>query len=334
MYIEDTLYNIYKRQRRKNLLDISKRLSISTGKNRVGIICDMIRESLFNGAMFTEYDDLDFIHRDKENRKTYITTFYEFKLYDQLNPKELRNLFHDKICFLKTFQELITREWLDISHVEENVVSRFIAKHRRAVLKASYGDSGKEVAVVDIPENMTSSRLKELMESKGYNLIEECLSNCELLASLNQTSLNSIRIVTINKNKKISFLFAGLRVGAKDSVLDNISQGASVARIDLETGKINSPFYTKRSAHSNKGENLASREGLVLPYWNEVKDLAKNAATVVPEMGIVAWDICITEKGPEIIEGNESFGCVIMQLYYKYNEEGLKPLLLKLLDEE
>lgn len=48
-------------------------------------------------------------------------------------------------------------------------------------------------------------------------------------------------------------------------------------------------------------------------------------------MGIVAWDVAITEDGVDIIEGNESFGSVIMQLYYKSDEMGLKPRLLSML---
>ena len=47
------------------------------------------------------------------------------------------------------------------------------------------------------------------------------------------------------------------------------------------------------------------------------------------ETRFIAWDIAITPSGPEIIEANESFGSVIMQLYNKKTEDGLKPIVEK-----
>ena len=50
-----------------------------------------------------------------------------------------------------------------------------------------------------------------------------------------------------------------MRIGAKGSLIDNISQGGAVARIDLDSGKIDSCFYTKRSSKAT--EDIAARVG-------------------------------------------------------------------------
>lgn len=280
--------------------------------------------------MFTEYGDLDFIHRTAENRATYITTFYNFDLYDKINNKIHRDDFHNKIRFLNKFSAIIKREWIEITNSNDEQISSFLSKHNKIVFKFSYGDSGKEVKIIAFDKKMDIETFKRIASENNFDMAEECLENHEHLAYFNETSLNTIRIVTVNTRKNIDILFAGLRIGAKGSVLDNISQGGAVARIDLNTGKINSGFYTKSSSELTD-DIAADAIGYQLPYWEDVKDLAIKAAGVIPQMGIVAWDICITPNGPEIIEGNESFGSVIMQLYYNCTEEGLKPKLLEII---
>ncbi len=64
-----------------------------------------------------------------------------------------------------------------------------------------------------------------------------------------------------------------------------------------------------------------------------MKALATRAAKIVPHIRIVAWDICITPNGPEIIEGNESFGSVIMQVFCSHTDEGLKDRYIQYLSE-
>jgi len=330
VYIKETLYYLYKKVKRDTLLEISARLSKENGKNRALIIADMVWCSLKYGSMFTEYDDLDFIHRTAKNRATFITTFYNFKLYDKINNKDYRDDFHNKIRFLTNFSNVIKRDWLDLSKSTDEQIANFLDKHRKVVFKSSYGDSGKEVKIVSFEDNEGIEEFKDIALKNNFDMVEEALKNHEQLAFFNETSLNTIRIVTVNNQKNVEFLFAGLRIGAKGALLDNISQGGAVARIDLDTGKIDSGFFTKRS--SNPTDAIASDDvGYQLPYWKEVKDLAIEAAKIIPQMGLVAWDICITPTGPEIIEGNESFGSVIMQLYYNCNEEGLKPRLLKII---
>lgn len=332
MYIKRTLFSLYKKAKRDTLIEISGRLSKETSKNRIRIIADMIWCSLKYGAMFTEYGDLDFIHRTAKNRATFITTFYNFKLYDKINDKQHRDDFHNKIRFLNKFSTIIKREWLDLTKSSDEQISSFLKKHKKVVFKSSYGDSGKEVKIILFDENTDVAAFKRIALENNFDMAEECLQNHEQLAYFNETSLNTIRIVTVKTQKKADVLFAGLRIGAKGALLDNISQGGAVARIDLDTGKIDSGFFTKRSSIPTD-DIAADAIGYQLPYWQEVKDLALRASDIIPQMGIVAWDICITPNGPEIIEGNESFGSVIMQLYYNCTQEGLKPKLLKIIQE-
>lgn len=333
MYLLDTLYYIYKKEKRDVLFHSSKTIAKNNkGKSRLFILLDMIFCSLKYGAMFSEYAELDFVNRSNANRKTYITTFYNFKLYDKINHKAYRDKLHDKSIFLKQFDDLVNRDWMYLNDSDEKAIFEFIRMHKVIVLKDSYGNSGNEVEVVNTSDFSNAGELVRYMESKGYDLIEEKLCNHLDIAKYNESSLNTIRIVTVNCNNKVSYLFAGIRIGSEGATIDNLSQGGAVARINISTGKIETGFFRKREMGGFvDNKNQYSPIGDSIPYWSEVLEMAQIAAKKIPEIGIVAWDICITPNGPEIIEGNESFGSVVMQLYNSPEEEGLKPSLERII---
>jgi D-alanine-D-alanine ligase-like ATP-grasp enzyme len=45
----------------------------------------------------------------------------------------------------------------------------------------------------------------------------------------------------------------------------------------------------------------------------QVKALAESAALAFPSLKIIGWDICISDRGPLIIEGNSSPGLALIQ---------------------
>ena len=335
MYIIDPLYYLYKPIKRADLIAISKWISEKHQVSQIKVVVDMIWCAVRYGAMWTEYGDLDFYERSSKNRATFITTFYNFKLYKKLNKENYRNIFHEKILFLEVFSQFINRAWIKTENLSDNEIKDFLKLHKNIVTKASYGDSGKEVKVLNLSDKDDLYKTVDYIKTQKFNLIEEQIFNCDEIKRLNPSSLNTLRIVTVRKTNDVSILFAGIRIGGKGAKIDNISQGGRVARINIDTGKINSLFYAKASSHGlyiAEGDEI-NVVGYQIPFWNEVIEIVKKAAMVVPQIRIVAWDVAITQGGIELVEGNESFGSVIMQLYYNKTEKGIKPNLLKILEE-
>ena len=331
MYILDPLYYIYKKEYRKTLIAISKKISDRYNVSVLRVIGDMVWCAVRYGAMWTEYDDLDFFVRSKRNRETYITTFFNFRLYNKLNNKDYRNVFHEKTIFLEKFKKYIKRFWIDINRCSYAEIKDFLSSHNTVVAKASHGDSGKEVQVIENLREKNLDSIISYLKKNNLNLIEEQIVNCDEVRALNNSSLNTLRIVTVKKNDNIELLFAGIRIGGKNAKIDNISQGGRVARINISTGKIDSLFYSKKSSNGSyeTGADELNAIGFQIPHYDKVIDIVKNAAMLVPEIRIVAWDVAITPTDIELVEGNESFGSVIMQLFYNSRETGLKPRLME-----
>lgn len=332
MYVK-SIISLCEKKYRDEVISISKQLADQHCKNRVTIALDMIMCGLIYGASYREYYNMDFLNRTAKNRATYITTYYNFKLYDKFNEKKYRYIFRDKIKFNTIYKNYIGRKWVDVKS-EDKVLIRLeelIKNGDRIVLKNSRGDSGEEVKIFHLGDNKSPVELRNFMINNNYDLAEEFVTNHNAISLLNSSSLNTIRVVTITTNNNVKFLFAGLRVGQQGAELDNISQGGTVAKLDIKTGRIASSFHTLNDKHLSDMKPYFNKIGYQIPFWNELIRMLIDAANITPQIGIVAWDVAITQNGPIIIEGNESFGSNIMQIFYKYNEEGLKPLLQKLL---
>ena len=95
-------------------------------------------------------------------------------------------------------------------------------------------------------------------------------------------------------------------MGNNGNFVDNLENGGIACSFDLETGKINGPGHTSALINYDKHPYTGvSFVGYALPYMEQIKALVKKAALVVPQIRYVGWDVCITEKGPAIVEGND-----------------------------
>lgn len=320
MHMRHTIWELFQsKEMRKNLFTFSAQLHERMGKSRLWYVYDMIRSSLFIGSHFKEYMWFKFYDKAWKLRKTYFTTFREYALLKKWNRVDERNVFWDKEQFFEHFDTYVGRKWTDIQNVDK--MEEILEKSRKVVLKGRTGDCGKQVEVVEWKG--TVYELIEYMEEQGFQLVEEKLCNHEKLDELNDSSLNTVRYMTITNGEKVIDLYAALRVGAKGSKLDNISQGGSYAVVDILSGQLITPFYRKVTSGLDVADD--SHIGFQLPAWEQVKEVAHKAALVMKNTAIVAWDIAITPDGPAIIEGNHSFGAGVMQIHCRIDEEGLYP---------
>ncbi|MCL1871136.1 MAG: hypothetical protein FWF90_12080 [Promicromonosporaceae bacterium] len=53
--------------------------------------------------------------------------------------------------------------------------------------------------------------------------------------------------------------------------------------------------------HPQTGAHI---RGAIIPFWREALSMCEEAASVVPQVRYVAWDVAITPSGPVFIEGN------------------------------
>lgn len=146
-------------------------------------------------------------------------------------------------------------------------------------------------------------------------LMQEVIENHPDIVSLSGTTgLQTVRVITlVGADGHAGILTAFLKtITSPNIVIDTFIDGLKgnvEAAINPADGSLVEACYLDGSG---KGivvldEHPVTRKpfkGFVIPYWPEVCELARSAASAALPVRAIGWDIAITAKGPYLIEGN------------------------------
>lgn len=113
---------------------------------------------------------------------------------------------------------------------------------------------------------------------------------------------------------QMAALFAGK---AGNDIWSWEDRGVTIG-VDLTTGTLGlgrtlPQFSTDWLTHHP--DTGARFTGLVVPFWNQVRDLVTKAARATPGVRLAAWEVLVTPDGPRLLEGNLGFGTHTLQVH-------------------
>ena len=158
-------------------------------------------------------------------------------------------------------------------------------------------------------------------------MIEEFVSQHPDMAKLNPDSVNTIRVFTVaDKQGNFKILSCGVRVGGKDSDVDNYHAGGVGYTVDPNIGVICRPGHDISGKeyyyHPSTGIQMI---GYQIPNWPVVLDAVSALTRVEPRGRLIGWDLAVVTDGVELIEANYLPDPGFMQ---RISEKGLKPDIL------
>ncbi len=292
----------------KYFAKLSFQRSLST-MEQVNLILDVLFERMLYGTELQDYFQYEFYKlKNRERRKymTYSKLRYTMKVCN--NPSK-REFFDDKVIFNKTFSEYLFRDWLDVTEASYEDFFEFIQKNPTIFAKARSGMFGKNARRYDADTHKNDVDTKKLYEKLKDNgcIIEQVITQHPSLDKFNQTSVNTLRIVTLLCADGSPKVMAGvLRIGRSGKTADNFHHYGIAATIDVDTGIVNSPGidrgFKRYIVHPDSGERIIGYE---IPSWEKVVDIVSRAALVVPDVRYIGWDVAIDSDGnTQLIEGN------------------------------
>lgn len=193
------------------------------------------------------------------------------------------------------------------------------------ICKPVFGTHGEGVEKFDIPENMEEKRqLYDLIMSKPKSQCEEYIVQHHEIAAFCETSVNTVRLVTILDKNEIHYMYSVLRMGT-GGLIDGYNNGGIFAPIDVVSGKIcGNGMDLDQKIYERHPVSHKHLNGVQIPNWDKVLDLAENAARRLTGVHMVGWDIAITEDGASLIEGNPESNYQFAQLPYISEGKGVK----------
>lgn len=237
-----------------------------------------------------------------------LVSHYRFVcLYVYVNSSNASKLLKDKYNSYTRFSDLYGRDVERITMVEINSgearkkIQSFIDRgHSHFMVKPFNANCGRGIEICNDADEALG-----VFEASGGGVIEELIIQHKDLAEFNSSSVNTLRMNTVNYgNGDIECIWPCLRIGRAGSIVDNAGAGGVFGAIDVNTGEIIGVADEKQRSYTEHPDSHKKMIGYMVPHWQEACSIAKQAAMRITDAAFVGWDLALTEKGWVLVEGN------------------------------
>lgn len=308
-----------------------KRIQEEKEMSSVSLWFDIISSVYRYNIGLMDFFTFRFYTKSHEERSKWVGTGLKYEFDLKMNPISTRSILENKLEFYQAYSAFIRHAYCSIADLEsENEKAAFVISNQtgKIVIKDATGQCGWDVEVV-YASDFTMGSLRNYMASKRFDLAEEFVQQHPIIQTLSSSGLNTVRMMTmINNEGGVDILGARMRISVNSHV-DNLASGNIACPIDLETGIITGKgVYSDitKSPVTHHPVTGVSLVGFQIPMWQEIMETTKKIAIYRPENRGVGWDLALTEKGPDFIEGNHNWCKILWQIPV---DQGLKSVLEK-----
>ena len=264
-----------------------------------------------------------------EDEKYIPEDFFYHKILKHYNDLDLVKAYSDKSMYKKMFPNILQPETVVMNvngmFYDENYnlinlekASELVKRMNSYVIKPTIDSGGgKNVKIVhnDIEQKYNIEKI--FNEYKKDFIIQKPLKQCKELEDIHKKSINTIRVISMLENGKVTILSSVLRMGIDDSFVDNESSGGINCGIN-DDGTLSDKAYDASGKIYNKHPQGFEFKNGIVPSYNEIINIIKKEHMKLPYFGLISWDFAINqEEEPIMIEINLSWeGLNFHQLHH------------------
>ena len=292
------------------------RICEATGWNTAKAELEVLKAKNICGSSYEDYLVYRFYEKSAEEQKQYVTLGMFNKMMIKYNEHTASaQNFDDKAQFNRNFKDLIKHSWF----INENLsYSEFLNNIRnldKIIIKPLAATQGKGIEV--LPCNVSNENNKELYEhimELDKSIVEEYIVQHEDMMQFCSSSVNTVRVMTLNYNGECKFLYSVFRMG-KDGVVDNFHAGGVAASVDLDTGIVcSNAADLNGNVFTNSPSTGAKIKGFKIPHWDVIREICIKATGRIKGTDLVGWDFAVTPEGADLIEGNPGASYIVAQI--------------------
>lgn len=255
------------------------------------------------GKFFSNYipDDLYIQYIDKY--------FNNWALAEKMDNKTLYRFWFSDMPQPATVIYRRNGFWFDSSNrlIPESEAERILREKKNYFIKQavdSYGGKGVCHIADGTADRQKSDRA--IADIRTDLIIQEAVSQSGVLAGINPSSVNTLRIVTLlRKDGSVVNPSSILRMGVGGAKVDNASSGGITVGI-MENGQLRGKAYKADghcfSEHPTTGVRFSD---ITVPSYTEAVEMVKRKALDLPDFRLISWDVAIdSDNRPVLIEAN------------------------------
>lgn len=160
--------------------------------------------------------------------------------------------------------------------------------------------------LVDGLDEKTNKTITEIISQLGNDfVIQECIKCHESISKIYSKSVNTFRVMTYRWKNEILTVPVIMRIGQGGNYLDNAHAGGMFIAVEND-GTLHEKAFTefKQEYSKHPNTNLVFK-GYKIDLFPKVLETAKQMHTLIPQLGVINWDMTINEDGdPVLIEAN------------------------------
>lgn len=274
------------------------------------IIKDLKRAYLQCKAYPEEYFLLDLAHADKKKRRSFVTDKFMYMTLGRIvGRKKHDEEIEDKWGFYQLAKDFFKRDAVRVQSFSDWEVFRTMAlKVKHLICKPNDKALGSGIFAADVKDEEDARELFNNLNNQGGTwIIEERIVQDDRMAQWNESSVNSVRVLSFLNADGFYIITPFLRTGRCGSVVDNAGAGGVFANVDYKTGIVESDGIDERGRYyAAHPDSKAKFRGWQIPQWEELlKTVEEIHKTVMPGHPYIGWDFALSKnKGWSVIEAN------------------------------
>ena len=219
-------------------------------------------------------------------------------------------LFHDinrpRVIFRKMYDMLLDGDYKDIT-MDEAIAKA--SEYDEVILKLGRFSGCGEGIIFWNSKTDDVEMIRNLVQHPKDVICQAIIKQHSELNRLNSTSVNSLRIMTLDLHGEIYVLSSVLRMGMNGARVDNASSGGIICGIK-PNGQLKEVAYDKSASKYLCHPQGTAFESVTIPNYDKcisiVIELAKRCCSI---SRLISWDLAIDENGtPMLIEFNVCYG--------------------------
>lgn len=329
-----------KREKRREVNEYYGKIMDKTGWSKEKALQTVADAQERTGCTVKEFFIYHFYEFTPEQQSEIFLTCDSKKIMEKFDvDRELFGILCNKALTNQNFSKCVKRPWCVNIYTSRSEFVDLFKDSGKIIYKPIRGHKGFGVESIAVSSD-NIDEVYDKISKYPEGIVEEFVKQHPDMNKLTDSSVNTVRIVTLSSNdipvtsdgKMFDIAYTSLRIGGGKSIVDNFHSGGMVAVIDKETGCVCTNATDQYgNVFTEHPITKTKIKGFKVPYYAEALRLITEMCKEKKLEGYLGWDIAISVNGPELIEANNMPGIVLLSTPYAAEGKSSRQVMQKYL---